>query len=1113
MCGKDYSVNRKLLGLLAIVCCAFVVTPSLHGNIDALLLRDPAVSRTHIAFVYAGDIWIVPKAGGTAERLSSPPGEESAPRFSPDGKRIAFTGNYDGNADIYLIDALGGPVSRLTHHPDEDQVLDWYPDSSGILFASRMQSGSRRFSQLYKVAVAGGLPQKLPAPFAQMAALSEDGRRLAFTFTRRQSSWKRYRGGTAPDIWLFNLETLESRNVTSDPATDDTPMWHGQTLYFLSDRGTPARFNIWAYSLKDNKIRQVTRFADVDVRSASIGPSDIVFDADGKLHLLDLGSERHHPVQVDVVTDLASLKPAAKNVSKLIEDAAVSPSGKRAVIAARGELFSVPAEHGPILNLTQTSGVAERFPALSPDGKTVAYWTDRNGEYELATRPAEEPGEEKIVSSPGPGFRYRLSWSPDSKRVAYIDQQQKIWIQAIDQSQPVEVDQARWQLHGQLQEFGAAWSPDSRWLTWSRLQDNGNEAVFVYDTQKGVKQQVTAGFYSDRNPVFDPEGKYLFYLTDREMKAVYGSVDSEMWTYANTTRIVALPLRPDVASPLAPRNDSEEKSENEKPDGKKSSADDQKTTESAARNGEAGTKTEDKTKDKKPPEVEISFLDIERRLVVLPPEAGNYDHLAATGDLLIYLRRPNSGSSERKSRLLAFNFKERKEETVLDDVDGFELSADRKKLIVARKNQFAIIDTRKDQKFEKPLRTGELEMTVDPRAEWRQMFTESWRLYRDFFYDPALHGLDWQALRERYSRTLDGAVTRWDVNYVIGELIAEINASHVRLGGGDVEEPRHAGVGMLGIDWALENGAWRIAKIIRAAPWDGDNRSPLDQPGVKVAEGDYILAVNQRALDTGADPWAAFGGLENKTVLLTVNAAPTMEGTREVLVETMDWNREAALRNAAWVESNRKRVEEASGGKIGYIYMPDTSGPGQNNLMRQFKAQHHLPALIIDERFNAGGQLANRFLELLGRRPFAYLAARYGPDTRSPAVAHFGPQVMLINGWAGSGGDAFPWYFHTAARGPIIGVRTWGGLIGPAMGHRLMDGGVVVVPPMRLYGPDGRWFSEGHGVDPDIEVVEDPTALARGTDNQLERAIKEAERMLADPGAFKRPPRPAWEIR
>jgi len=1105
---------------------SLIVVPLKMGAVDARLMRDPAVSETQIAFVYAGDIWIVAKIGGTAQRLSSPGGEESAPRFSPDGRRIAFTGNYDGNSDIYVIDVLGGLLTRVTHHPAPDRMLAWYPDGAKILYASSMQSGSRRFNQLQSVSALGGLPEKLPLPFAEMAALADDAERVAFTFTRRQGSWSRYRGGTAPDIWLFNLRTLESRNLTLNAATDDAPMWHGDGLYFLSDRGVSKRFNLWFYSLVDETIRQITHFEKVDVRSASIGPLDIVFEANGRLHVLNLDSQEHHIVEVDVVTDLSTLKPLVIGVGKLIEDVAVSPSGKRVVASARGELFSVPEEHGPIINLTQSSGVAERYPALSPDGKSLAYWTDRDGEYQLAVRPAAAPGNERIVTSLGPGYRYHLSWSPDSERVAFIDEKQQIWICRLEDSNLMEVDQARSWLHGSLQvslqDFRPNWLSDSRWLTWSRLLDNGNAAVFVFDTTSGEKHQITAGFYSDHDPVFDPGGDYLFYLTEREMSAVYGSLDQEMWTYVNSTRIAALPLKPHTASPLSLRNDIEEASEEGAEDDSKESQ------ESADQTDEETSEIEDTSEDGSnsktdgqdegdaddlPEPVEIEFEEMERRLVILPPRAGNYRGLSVTEKALFYLRNPNTGEHESKSDLLLFDFDERKEEKVLEDVNQFTLSSNLERILIRRQQQYVIVDAKKGQEFEKPLRTAKIEMRVDPRSEWQQMFSDSWRLYRDFFYDEALHGIDWTALRGQYSRLLQDAVTRWDVNHVIGGLISEVNASHVRLGGGDTEDSRSLNVGMLGVDWALDQDAYRIREIIRGASWDATTRSPVDQPGIEIAEGDYVLAVNYQTLVSTTDPWASFAGLANQTVSLSVNSSPTLDGAREVLVKTMSWSSEAGLRHLAWVEANRKRVEEGSNGKVGYIYMPNTSDAGQDNLMRQFKAQQDLPALIIDERFNAGGKLANRFLELLDRKPFAYLATRFGPDDRSPAVAHFGPQVMLINGWAGSGGDALPWYFKTAGRGPVIGVRTWGGLVGPAVGHRLIDGGSISVPPMRLYDPSGVWFTEGHGVDPDIEVPEDPSALARGTDTQLERAIQEALRLLDEPGRFLVPGTPAPEIR
>lgn len=1096
---------------------SLLTTPMIHAAVSPRLLRQPDVSASQVAFVYAGDIWVVAKAGGMAQRLSSPAGEESVPKFSPDGGKLAFTGNYDGNQDIYVVDAAGGAPTRVTHHPGSDRVVDWYPDGQSILMASRMESGSPRFSQLFKVPAQGGLPEKLPIAFAATAALSSDGEWVAVTLMPRQETWKRYRGGTAPDIWLFNLRTLESRNITDDPATDESPMWHGRTIYFLSDRGSVPRFNLWAISLDDRKIRQVTHFTDVDVHSPSIGPEEIVFEAGGQLHLLSLASGQHKPLEIQLVTDLATVKPQDKSVGTQARNPAISPAGKRVLFEARGEIFSVPAEHGPVFNLTQSSGVAERFPAWSPDGKRFAYWTDRTGEYELAIRSNAVSSSETILTSLGPGYRYRLFWSPDSRKLAFADHQLKIWIVDTEDKSQIEVHQLQWIYHGGLQAYRVMWSPDSRWLTYSAMVDNGNEAVFLFDTKNRAKHQVTSGFYSDRSPVFDPEGKYLYCLSDREMKPVYGRIDPDMWTYPNATRIAAYALRADVPSPLAARDDNDEDAKKEEKKDSKESKDEVGKTDEGAKEGKESkdpgdAKDTKEGKSKAPAPIEIELDGLEHRFVLLPPPAGNYSDLQTVAGKVVYLRRADAGSSETKGRVKYYDLKERKEETVLEDANACYLTADGKKLLISRDQQWAILEVKKDQKFEKALKLDRLEMTVDPKAEWRQIFADVWRFNRDFFYDPGLHGLDWPALRQRYGSLIDEAVTRWDVNYVIGELIGELNASHTYRGGGDLETPRNRSVGLLGVDWSIENGAYRIRAILRGAPWDHEARSPLDEPGLKVKAGDYILAVNREPLPTSRDPWSAFEGLEKRTVSLSVNDKPTPEGAREILVETLSYGQETTLRQLAWVEANRRRVEQGSSGRIGYIYMPDTSNDGQNNLMRQFKAQFHLPGLIIDERFNAGGQLADRFLELLNRPAYANLAWRYGPDRQWPAVAHFGPQAMLINGWAGSGGDALPWFFRTAKRGPLIGMRTWGGLIGPAMGHDLIDGGRVVVPPGRLFGPDGEWFAEGHGVDPDIAVPEDLTALARGEDVQLERAIREVEEQIKK-NPPTRAPRPNYQKR
>jgi len=1099
----------RFLSVCACLCSAAAAT----AQIDARLLRYPDVSATQIAFVYAGDIWLVDKGGGVARRLSTPAGEEVFPRFSPDGAAIAYSANYDGNLDVYVVAAGGGLPTRVTYHPAADRVVDWFPSGEELLFATSMTSGKDRFNQLYRVPRGGGLPARLPMPYGEFGAVAPDGVTLAYMPTSIDfRTWKRYRGGWTPDIWLFDLARLTARNVTANTANDAQPMWHGSTLYFLSDRDDAKRANIWALDVASGAVRQVTRFAEADVRFPAIGPSDIVFEAAGRLWLLDLATERYREVEVEVVTDRATLKPRAERVAKLIAGVDLSPAGKRAFVAARGDVFSLPAEHGVTMNLTRSSGVAERYPAASPDGKWVAYFSDRTGEYELTVRPADGTGEERTVTTMGPGFRYRPFWSPDGKRVAFVDQTMAINVCDVASGKVTAVDKGLYLFHGGLAGFTFSWSGDSRWLAYARDTENQQRVVVLYDTRTGRKHDVVSAFYDAAFPTFDPDGKYLYLLTGRAFEPIYSDLDNT-WIYANTTNVAAIALRADVASPLAPRNDVEGEDAEKDDKGKDKGKD--KAANGGKEAGKDGGKGKEKGKEseaaKEPPKpVEIDLDGFAQRLVVLPAEAGNYGTLAAVSGKVIYRRAPRTGAADEKSPLVYWDLEEREEKTIVDDVDGYTLSADGKKLLVWKKDGYAIVDVKADQKMEKKLATGELEAVVDPVAEWRQIFADAWRIERDYFYDPNLHKVDWAAMRGRYGKLLDDAVTRWDVNFVLGELIAELNASHTYRGGGDLEQPAERGVGLLGVDFALENGAYRIARILAGAPHDSEARSPFAQPGVDVKEGDYLLAVNRVPVDTGKAPWAAFAGLAGKTVLLTVNATPTMTGAREVLVDTLE--DDYRLRNLAWIEEKRRTVEQATGGRVGYVYVPDTGRNGQTELVRQLRGQVEAEGLIVDERFNSGGQIPDRFVELLNRPVYNYWAVRDGRDWQWPPVAHVGPKVMLMNGWSGSGGDCFPFYFREAGLGPLIGTRTWGGLIGISGTPALVDGGGVTSPTFSIYSKTGEWIIEGHGVEPDIEVVDDPAMMVDGGDPQLDRAIAEVmQRLQASPPV--RPKRPAYTDR
>jgi tricorn protease len=1051
--------------------------------VNARMLRFPDVSETQITFVYAGDIWVVKKEGGVARRLSSPPGEELFPRFSPDGKVIAFSGNYDGNTDVYTVPSGGGLVRRVTHHPATDRLLDWTPDGNGLLFASGMTSVTGRVNQLWTVAPEGGLPTRLPIPYGEFGALSPDGRMLAYQPASRDfRTWKRYRGGLAPEIWLFDLETLEAKNLTANPANDSLPMWHGDTVYFLSDRGSKMRSNIWAIERTTGRTRQMTHFEDFDVHFPAIGPQEIVFEAGGSLYLMALSSGEVREVAVEVVTDEATLRPRMVGVGKDIENGDISPTGKRVVVEARGELLTVPAEHGPIRNVTRSPGARERFPAWSPDGKQLAYWSDETGEWQLYLTAADGKEQSRKLTDFGPGYRFQPFWSPDGKSLAFIDEKQLIRLLDVESGSLTEVDRLMFRTSfPALEAFELSWSPDSRWVAFDKGLDTLMEAVFIYDTREQELHQVTDGFYGTSSPVFDRGGEFLFCQVDREFSPSYGDFLGS-WIYANATRIAVIGLRADVDSPVGPRSDDEGVDE------KKDDAGDDKKN---GKNDDAAEKEEEDTKP-----VEIEFDGMESRLVLLPIEAGNFGRMASIEGKLLFVEHPRTGSGDEKPVLKLWDFEEREASDVLKGVGDFVLSADGKKILVAIGEQLAIVDAAPEQKIETPLRMSEMRVEIDPRAEWHEIFSDVWRIERDLFYDPAMHGVDWNAMRERYGALIDDAVTRWDVNYVLGELIGELNVSHSYRMGGDLEKPRKTGIGLLGVDWERAEGQWRIARIVRPASWESKTRSPLDRPGVDVAEGQFVLAVNGRPIGDDPDPWAAFEGLANETVELTVNDTPIFDDARGVLVKTMA--SEARLRHLEWIESNRLRVAEATDGRVGYVYVPDTGINGQSELFRQFVPQATADGLIVDERFNAGGQWPDRFIELLNRPRTGYIHVRNGRDVALSRASRPGPTVMLVNSWAGSGGDAFPYLFRRADLGPIIGTRTWGGLVGISGFYGLMDGGGVTVPSLALYTPEGQWMLEGHGLEPDIEVMEDPAALAKGIDPQLERAIAEVERLLEE---------------
>ncbi|MGC4034556.1 MAG: PDZ domain-containing protein [Chitinophagaceae bacterium] len=1089
----------KNLAFLSFIFLSMAAT----AQIDAGLLRYPDVSKDKIVFVYANDVWVMPKDGGEAVKLSSPPGVEVLPKFSPDGKQIAFGALYDGNRDIYVMPVAGGNPKRVTEHGYSDRVVDWTNDGKSILFASSRESGKARFNQFYTVPATGGVETKLPFAYAEYGSYSPDGKQMAVVImTVLGRNWKRYRGGTNGDIRIYDFEKQKEENISANSdADDDLPMWHENFIYFLSDRGPELRMNLWRYDLSKKSFEQLTKFTDYDVHYASQGPDDIVFEAGGKLYLYTFATQQQKEVKVKVVTDNNLTMPKTIAVNDYIQHAAISPDGKRVLIEARGDIFSLPAEDGYVKDITITSGVAERYPSWSPDGKTVAYWSDKSGEYELWTMNPEKEGSAKKLTDYGAGYRYTPVWSPDSKKIAFIDKAAKVKVYNLTNSTTEDVDQGLYFSHGNMEGFTFSWSSDSRWLAYSRDLDNLHNAAFIYDTKDKKSRQVTSGFYSCSNPVFDAESKHLYLFTSQNFQPYYSDADNT-FIYANSSQLAVIGLQKSTESVLNPKNDTVSVKEEDKKEEKK----DDKKKDKKKKDDKA--KDDDKKDEEKP--VLIDFENMEQRMEILPVTAGNLGSLNVTKDKILYIRYPNTGTADGQSSLKYYDIEKREEKSVMSMVDGYIMSADREKILVSRSGAWAVISPSEDAKFEKSLHITEMQMTIDPREEWKQIFNDVWRIERDYFYDAKMHGTNWPLVKERYTKMLEGAVTREEVDFVIGEMIGELNSSHTYHGGGDMEKIKTVETGYIGVNWEADGNYYKVKKIIHGASWDAEVHSPLDMPGVNIKEGDFILAVNGVPITSDREPYAAFQGLANKTVELTYNNTPSFTNAKKAIVKTM--NDEYRLRNLEWIEGMRKHVDEATNGDVGYIYVPSTGLDGQSELMRQFNAQWNKKALIIDERFNDGGQIPDRFIEMLNRTPLSFVATRDGRTWQWPQFANFGPKVMLINGWSGSGGDAFPDFFKKKGLGPLIGTRTWGGLIGISGYPDLVDGGYITAPSFRLFNPDGTWFKEGHGVDPDIEVAEDLGSMAKGVDPQLERAITEIKNLLKTKG-FNAPKVPTAEVR
>ncbi|MHC4837458.1 MAG: S41 family peptidase [Planctomycetota bacterium] len=1194
------------------------------GPVPAGMLRYPDVSESHIVFSYANDLWLVSRDGGTALPLASPDGGERFPRFSPDGSEVAFVGNYDGDTDLYPIPTGGGFAHRVTHHPSNETLCDWLPDGELLYFSDGL-AGLGRQDQVFTVDVAGGMPTTLPVPYGTFSSVDETGTWLAYTpRTRDNRTWKRYRGGLASDIWLFNLKDMSAKRATTWEGTDTQPMWWGDQLYFLSDAGEEHRLNLWRLDPDGGDPEQLTFYADDDIRWPSMGPGsrgrgEIVYQLGSKLMLFDLASGRDRSVEVFVPGERSNLRPRMVDAADYISSWDISPSAKRAVVEARGDIWTLPAENGQPRNLTASNGTAERSPAWSPDGRWVSYFSDASGEYELWITQSDGKGKTRQLTDGGGVFKLGMDWAPDSKSIAFIDSEGTLRLHDVEAGATTVVDESPFGFWvGSIGGFD--WSRDSRWLAYSRAsEDNLQNSIWVYDTEEGARHRLTSGFFGDASPAFSRDGKFLYYTSSRRFSPTYSSLDTT-FVYEDSQVLIAVPLQADAERMWVPESDEEtwdeeetesspESEEAEEPEGEE-----QEVGDEAADAGIDGTWSGTLTADVMPDAFSITIEvtqaadgslsgTVTTDMGTATIEGGSYD--AATGAMTMTLltdegetieitgsvsgnSMTGSGTVVEEGMQITITFEveragsgsgggqdgdddaeEEEVEPVVIDFEGFEargmqlpvrsgnfgnllvnasnqlmysrfgegggiklldisddppaeksvtgggaflLSADGKKMLVLRGRNAALMDAKAGASGGNVPTKG-MDLHLDPKVEWPQLYTDAWRIFRDYFYDPNMHGVDWQEVHDHYASMIPYCASREDLTFLIGEMIAEANVGHAYLSGngdGSARGPS-VNVGMLGVDFAVADGAYRIERIYRGADWDTDAIGPLSRQGVDVAEGDYLLAVNGQPMDMAKDPWAAFVGLGNREVALTVSAKPTMDDeAREVVVKTL--TSESVLRYRAWIEANRRYVEEKSGGRLGYIYVPDTGINGQNDLFRQFYGQILKDGLIIDERWNGGGQIPTRFIELLNRPATNYWATRGTRDMHWPPDSHQGPKCMLINEDAGSGGDAFPSYFRQAGLGKLIGRRTWGGLVGISGNPGLIDGGGITVPTFAFYDNDGTWGVEGHGVDPDIEVMDDPALMWDGGDPQLDAALEHMLELIASE-PYVKPTRPAYPDR
>ncbi len=1045
---------------------------------EARLLRFPTIHGNQIIFTYAGDLYTVTANGGIARKLTSHIGFEMFAHFSPDGKWLAFTGQYDGNTEVYLMPADGSIPKRLTvtatlgrddvsdRMGPNNIVMGWKNTQPEIVFRSRMKSYNSFNGELYLIPTTGGIPEQLPLPRGGFCSFSPDDKKLAYNRIFREfRTWKRYRGGMADDIWIYDFASKKIENITNNPACDIFPMWSGSKIYFLSDRDKVERMNLYVYDTISKLTRQLTTFTDFDIKFPSLGDHAIVFENGGYLYRLDLATEKAEKVPVIIADDQVTGRSEIKNVSESVTNFEISPDGKRALFGARGDVFTVPAKYGACRNLTNTAGIHERNSKWSPDGKWIAFISDRSGEDEIYLLPQDGSNTPTQVTTGGETYKYQIYWSPDSRKILWADKKLRLNYVDIQSKEMKVVAQA------QAFEFDDyAWSWDSKWITYAKPEVEGMAKIYLYSLEKNTTTEVTDGWFTAAQPVFSSDGKYLYFVSNRDFNPIYSWPE---WNYAyqDMSRIYLVTLAKEVASPFKPKSDEVEIKKTE--------------SDSTAKKSDK----KDQEDQKKEVVVKVDVDGLKDRIAGLPISASNYRNLTSAGDKLYYLRK---GAKDEKQQLLLYDFTEQKE-TELGQIDGYEISTDQKKMLVAQSKSFAIIDLPKAKiEIKDKLDLSGLQVKLNHHEEWTQIYDECWRQMRDFFYAPNMHGLKWREVQTKYRALVPYVNHRADLTYLIGEMIGELSSGHTYVGGGDMPVPTRIQTGLLGAQLVKDekSGAYQIIKILKGQNWDKTLRSPLTEIGVDINEGDYILAVDGKPTSDMINIYDALINTVGKQVKLRVNSTASDKGSHEVVV--MPIGDETELYYFNWVENNIRKVAAATDGKVGYIHVPDMGAHGLNEFVKYYYPQLRKKALIIDVRGNGGGNVSPMIIERLQRQVAMIEMARNTTPDINPGGMIWGPKVCLMDEFSASDGDIFPYRFKKYNLGKLIGKRSWGGVVGIRGSLPLLDGGFLNKPEFAPYDESGeKWIIEGHGVDPDIVVDNDPGQEYAGIDEQLNTAIAE----------------------